>query len=538
MQIGDGAYIQFNEHDLNAGAAAPQGGGPHVNFLRCTVVQICNDGCRVQTEDTLVRQTLLAARGVLFVPWHKLCPECCLGETVRLHSLVASPEYNGRQGMLVGRIQETGRWIFRTPMGLEIRVKPTNIAPLLHVGKRVIVHGVEQDHPDYRREGCIVASASPGMWNVEIANSNVPHAELHTTEMTSDCLAPWPESGDTVWIDDNDSADDGLRVQILRRDSDTHTWTATRPAEEDSAPEGPPQRGEAEEQQEEQHAAVSRLSLPPAAGGAASSSLDLTSQQFTTQAENTHNNAQRARALLQANLFAPHELMLLLRHHLPQDTTFRVFPRGNVLQAWADDAFCDLAWGLRCCANCDKHSNAHQGRCGECKFTHYCDRTCQQEHWETHRQHCQAMKLAGSRSRSQYHATRKTALLVSSMLAVMATSNAKDSLAAYQPGDVSSIDEVLERVVQHTDDTPHCFFSVCHDGNLMLVPLPVRVYLDFSIQAGTPKSPEEVEEFTEACREGVTLVMPMKLHGTSHLDLPHLSTVIRSYTMVEFEARF
>jgi len=47
-----------------------------------------------------------------------------------------------------------------------------------------------------------------------------------------------------------------------------------------------------------------------------------------------------------------------------------------------------------------------------------------------------------------------------------------------------------------------------------------------------------VEEFTEACREGVTLVMPMKLHGTSHLDLPHLSTVIRSYTMVEFEARF
>ena len=391
------------------------------------------------------------------------------------------------------------------------------------------------------------------MWNVEIWGARAGRSPLHTTEMTSDCLAPWPECGDTVWIDDNDSADHGLWVQILRRDSDTHTWTATRPAEEeDTAPKGPPQRapegrrgpwGEAEEQHEEQHeehqhAAVSRLSLPPAAGGAASSSLDLTSQQFTTQEENTHNNAQRARALLQANLFAPHELKLLLRHHLPEGTIFRVFPRGTVLQAWADDAFCDLAFGLRCCANCDKHSNDHQGRCGECKFTHYCNQTCQQEHWETHREQCQAIKLGGNRSQSQYHAMRKTALLVSSMLAVMATSNAKDSLVAYQPGDVSSIDEVLGSVVQRIDDTPHCFFSVCRDGNLMLVALPVRVYLDFSIQLGTLKSPEEVEELTEACREGVILFMPMKVHGTSHLDLPRLSSVIRCNTSVEFEGRF
>ena len=523
MHIGDGAYIQLNEHELNAGAAAAQGGGAHVNFLRCTVVQTYNGGCRVQTEDTLVRQTLLAGRGVLFVPWEKLCPECCVGETVRLHSLIASPEYNGRQGMLVERVQETGRWIFRTPMGLEIRVKPTNIAPLLHVGKRVIVHGVEEDHPSYRSEGCIVASGSPGMWNVEIQGPL-----LHTTEMTSDCLAPWPECGDTVWVDDNDSADDGLRVQILRRNSDTHTWTATRPAEEEEEEEeeGPPQR------------AVSRLLLSPAAGGAASSSLDLTSQQIKTQAEKTHNNAQWGRTLLQNNLFAPHELKLLLRHCLPEGTIFKAYPRGTVMQAWTDDAFCDLAVGLRCCANCDKYSNDHQGRCAGCNTTHYCNKACQRENWKTHREHCKAMKLGGNRSQSESHGMRQTALLVSSMLAVMSTSIAKDSLEAYQPGDVSSIDEVLESVVQHIDDTPHCFFAVCRDGDLMLVALPVRVYLDFSIELGTPKPPEEVEEFTEACRERVNLILPVKVHGTSHLDLPRLSCVIRCLTRVEFEARF
>ncbi|XP_062333793.1 histone-lysine N-methyltransferase Smyd1-like [Osmerus eperlanus] len=46
------------------------------------------------------------------------------------------------------------------------------------------------------------------------------------------------------------------------------------------------------------------------------------------------------------------------------------------------------------CHNCFRHqTNLH--RCAQCKFAHYCDRTCQTACWEEHKQECAAIKKIG-----------------------------------------------------------------------------------------------------------------------------------------------
>ncbi|RXM91181.1 Histone-lysine N-methyltransferase Smyd1 [Acipenser ruthenus] len=47
------------------------------------------------------------------------------------------------------------------------------------------------------------------------------------------------------------------------------------------------------------------------------------------------------------------------------------------------------------CHNCFKKQLKLQ-RCGQCKFAHYCDRTCQKEGWAEHKSECSAIKKNGS----------------------------------------------------------------------------------------------------------------------------------------------
>ncbi|KAL1261176.1 hypothetical protein QQF64_034241 [Cirrhinus molitorella] len=49
---------------------------------------------------------------------------------------------------------------------------------------------------------------------------------------------------------------------------------------------------------------------------------------------------------------------------------------------------------LQVCHNCfRRQANPH--RCAQCKFAHYCDRTCQRAAWEEHKQECSAIKKIG-----------------------------------------------------------------------------------------------------------------------------------------------
>ncbi|XP_068191059.1 histone-lysine N-methyltransferase SMYD1-like [Antennarius striatus] len=52
------------------------------------------------------------------------------------------------------------------------------------------------------------------------------------------------------------------------------------------------------------------------------------------------------------------------------------------------------SFATQVCHSCFRHqANLH--RCGQCKFAHYCDRTCQTACWEEHKQECQAIKKFG-----------------------------------------------------------------------------------------------------------------------------------------------
>ncbi|KAG9479470.1 hypothetical protein GDO78_011487, partial [Eleutherodactylus coqui] len=46
------------------------------------------------------------------------------------------------------------------------------------------------------------------------------------------------------------------------------------------------------------------------------------------------------------------------------------------------------------CHSCFKRQEKLQ-RCGQCKFAHYCDRTCQKDSWVNHKQECSAIKKLG-----------------------------------------------------------------------------------------------------------------------------------------------
>uniref|UniRef100_A0AAQ5WZK2 [histone H3]-lysine(4) N-trimethyltransferase n=1 Tax=Amphiprion ocellaris TaxID=80972 RepID=A0AAQ5WZK2_AMPOC len=49
----------------------------------------------------------------------------------------------------------------------------------------------------------------------------------------------------------------------------------------------------------------------------------------------------------------------------------------------------------RICHSCFRRQDKLQ-RCGQCKFAHYCDRTCQRAGWAEHKQECSAIKAYGS----------------------------------------------------------------------------------------------------------------------------------------------
>ncbi|XP_062410561.1 histone-lysine N-methyltransferase SMYD1a [Sardina pilchardus] len=49
---------------------------------------------------------------------------------------------------------------------------------------------------------------------------------------------------------------------------------------------------------------------------------------------------------------------------------------------------------LQVCHNCFRRQ-ASPHRCAQCKFAHYCDRTCQRAAWDEHKRECNAIKTAG-----------------------------------------------------------------------------------------------------------------------------------------------
>ncbi|XP_066429062.1 histone-lysine N-methyltransferase SMYD1 isoform X2 [Eleutherodactylus coqui] len=60
--------------------------------------------------------------------------------------------------------------------------------------------------------------------------------------------------------------------------------------------------------------------------------------------------------------------------------------------AYAAVVFDNLAHCV--CHSCFKRQEKLQ-RCGQCKFAHYCDRTCQKDSWVNHKQECSAIKKLG-----------------------------------------------------------------------------------------------------------------------------------------------
>uniref|UniRef100_A0A3Q3W8J6 [histone H3]-lysine(4) N-trimethyltransferase n=1 Tax=Mola mola TaxID=94237 RepID=A0A3Q3W8J6_MOLML len=46
------------------------------------------------------------------------------------------------------------------------------------------------------------------------------------------------------------------------------------------------------------------------------------------------------------------------------------------------------------CHSCFRHQ-AKLHRCAQCKFAHYCDRTCHTACWDEHKQECRAIKKLG-----------------------------------------------------------------------------------------------------------------------------------------------
>lgn len=53
---------------------------------------------------------------------------------------------------------------------------------------------------------------------------------------------------------------------------------------------------------------------------------------------------------------------------------------------------CSLS--VHVCHNCfRRQANPH--RCAQCKFAHYCDRTCQRAAWEEHKKECAAIRQQG-----------------------------------------------------------------------------------------------------------------------------------------------
>ncbi|XP_069488299.1 histone-lysine N-methyltransferase SMYD1 isoform X2 [Ambystoma mexicanum] len=72
-------------------------------------------------------------------------------------------------------------------------------------------------------------------------------------------------------------------------------------------------------------------------------------------------------------------------------------------ESWAGDViFAEPAYAAvvfdslthRVCHTCFKRQEKLQ-RCGQCKFAHYCDRTCQKDAWATHKSECAAIKKFG-----------------------------------------------------------------------------------------------------------------------------------------------
>ncbi|KAM9329856.1 histone-lysine N-methyltransferase SMYD1 isoform 2-T2 [Gastrophryne carolinensis] len=73
----------------------------------------------------------------------------------------------------------------------------------------------------------------------------------------------------------------------------------------------------------------------------------------------------------------------------------RDFWAGDVIfaeTAYAAVVFDNLTHNV--CHTCFKRQEKLQ-RCGQCKFAHYCDRTCQKESWANHKLECSAIKKLG-----------------------------------------------------------------------------------------------------------------------------------------------
>jgi hypothetical protein len=48
------------------------------------------------------------------------------------------------------------------------------------------------------------------------------------------------------------------------------------------------------------------------------------------------------------------------------------------------------------CASCKERISGKHKRCGRCKIAYYCTKTCQRDHWGTHKKVCQHQQLAES----------------------------------------------------------------------------------------------------------------------------------------------
>ncbi|KAL4658250.1 histone-lysine N-methyltransferase SMYD1-like [Arapaima gigas] len=73
----------------------------------------------------------------------------------------------------------------------------------------------------------------------------------------------------------------------------------------------------------------------------------------------------------------------------------KVFKAGDVI--FAEPCFAAVVFdslSQQVCHSCFRHQNTLH-RCSQCRFAHYCDRTCQRAGWDDHKQECAAIKKYG-----------------------------------------------------------------------------------------------------------------------------------------------
>ncbi|KAG7249060.1 hypothetical protein CRUP_009899, partial [Coryphaenoides rupestris] len=91
------------------------------------------------------------------------------------------------------------------------------------------------------------------------------------------------------------------------------------------------------------------------------------------------------------------------------------------------------------CHNCFRHqANLH--RCAQCKFAHYCDRTCQTACWSEHKKECAAVRNRGSAPSENVRLAARMLWRIQKDTGIVSDSQ------------LTSVDELLDHVTDLTDE--------------------------------------------------------------------------------------